>query len=275
MRVFLLLLVTMLVTAGCDKEPKEILIASNPGQAVVKIDQAEIGVTPIKVKVAKEIAIDVVKLGYKPYTATISPSDDPNHIVTLEKKGLAQQNTALLNYPPSESQIPKVIANQTYQIAQTVTPEGSSGQQFEQPVEILIASEPCNAKVLLNQVDRGTTPLLLNIAKNSVIEVRKTGYQSYVNQLSSADAPNLIVRLEKNQSVAKPKSSISGLNITKLKHMYWQGKINKLDYSARLRELEHRMESDLINLKMRYKRGGINKYDYERRAKQIKYRYKG
>jgi hypothetical protein len=57
--------------------------------------------------------------------------------------------------------------------------------------------------------------------------------------------------------------------------MYKQGRINKLDYSAKIRNLNHRMETDLLDLKMLYKRGGINKYDYKLRAKQIKYRYTG
>ena len=81
MRVFLLLLVTMLVTAGCDKEPKEILIASNPGQAVVKIDQAEIGVTPIKVKVAKEIAIDTRFMDHTLFLLKNRSGKQPTRIV--------------------------------------------------------------------------------------------------------------------------------------------------------------------------------------------------
>ena len=293
MKFYILLLVTALITLGCDTQPKEILIASKPSQALVKLDQAELGVTPLKIKIINDTEIVVSKPGYKPYTAILSPSEDPNQIITLEQQGLSQINPLMVS-PPTEAQITSVDDTGQFQANQLTEPENSFDQvnqtlvqnpQFGQPKEILIASKPSEATVRLNQVNMGITPLKVTVQKDSAIEVSKSGYQSYVNILSSADEPNLIVTLEKNQSAAKsarPRHRSSNiakarprLNITQLKHMYRQGKINKLDYSAEVRKLEHQMESDLIDLKMLYKRGGINKYDYGSRVREIKYRYQG
>lgn len=272
MRAFLLIVVSAFITLGCDDEPKEILIASKPGQAIVKIDQAEVGVTPVKITIIKETTIDVVKPDYKTYTTVLSPSDDPNLIVTLENESLSQ-NSNHFSSPLSEDQISQF--DQSYQVTQPSDTVGLSEQQFDRPVEIFVVSEPSDANIRINQVDKGTTPLILNIAKSSVIEVSKVGYRPYVNQLSFTDAPRLIVRLEKKQPATKPKRATSPSNISELKHLYQQGKINKLDYSDKLRELQYKMKSALIDLKMRYKRGGISKSDYQLRARQIKYYYKG
>ena len=271
MRFYILLLMTALITVGCDTQPKEILIASKPSQASVKVDQVELGMTPFTIKVQKDITIVVSKLGYKPHTATLSSSDDPNLIITLEEERISQIDPSMI-YPPTEDKITTVDGVQQFQPL-------LENPQLGQPKEILIASKPSNANVRLNQVDMGTTPLKIIVQKNSILEVSKSGFQSSSRIVSSLDESNLIVTLDKNGSIKKrrpvAKSAPPMLTIARVKQMYRQGKINKLDYSAKIRNLKHRMETELIDLKMLYKRGGINKYDYKLRAKQIKYRYTG
>ena len=149
-----------------------------------------------------------------------------------------------------------------------------------EPKEILIASKPSNANVRLNQVDMGTTPLKIIVQKNSILEVSKPGYQSDSRIVSSVDESNMIVTLEKSGSVKKKqpvaKASVKPrMTIRSVKQMYKQGRINKLEYSEKVRNLKHRMQTELVDLKMLYRRGGINKYEYKLRAKQIKYRYTG
>jgi len=290
MKFYILFLITALTTLGCDTQPKEIMIASRPSQASVKLDQAEVGMTPLTIKVQKDVTIEVSKPGYKLYTAVLSTAEDPNLVITLERDELAQVDSSLLQ-PLTEDQIPTIDNSGQFQANQLLDPNDQVNQglvqnpPLGQAKEILIASKPSEATVRLNQADIGITPLKVVVQKDAAIEVSKPGYQSYVNIISSTDEPNLIVTLEKNQSAsrparpAKPRLSIAKartrLTITELKHMYKQGRINKLDYSAQVRKLKHQLKYDLADLKMRYKRGGIDKYEYQRRAKQIKYRYEG
>lgn len=272
MKFYILLLITALITVGCDTQPKEILIASKPSQASVKIDQAEVGVTPFTIKVQKDIKIEVSKPGYKPYTAVLSASDDPNLIVTLEEQGMGLIDPSMI-YPPTEDQIITVDGVQQFQPLM-------ESPLLGEPKEILIASKPSNANVRLNQVDMGTTPLKIIVQKNSILEVSKPGYQSDSRIVSSVDESNMIVTLEKSGSVKKKqpvaKASVKPrMTIRSVKQMYKQGRINKLEYSEKVRNLKHRMQTELVDLKMLYRRGGINKYEYKLRAKQIKYRYTG
>ncbi len=271
-RFYILILMAVLITVGCDTQPKEILIASTPSQASVKVNQAEVGMTPFTIKVQKDITIVVSKVGYKPHTAVLTYSDDPNLIITLEEEEGAQVNSSMI-YPPTEDQITTIDGVQQFQ---TLIQDPQVGQ----PKEILIASKPSNANVRLNQVEMGTTPIKVIVQKNTILEVSKSGYQTASSIVSSLNEPNLIVTLEKSlssekkrpiaKSVKKPR-----LTIARVKQMYREGRINKFDYSAKVRNLKHRMETDLIDLKMLYKRGGINKYDYKLRVKQIKFRYTG
>lgn len=272
MRFYLLLFISTLITLGCDTQPKEILIASNPSQASVKVDQVELGMTPFTIKVQKDITVVVSKLGYKPHTATLSSSDDPNLIITLEEEGVSQIDPSMI-YPPTEDQIITVDGVQQFQPLM-------ESPLLGEPREILIASKPSNASVRLNQVDMGTTPLKIIVQKNAILEVSKPGYQSDSRIVSSLDETNMIVTLEKSGSVKKKRSVAKAsvkprMTIRRVKQMYKQGRINKLEYSEKVRNLKHRMQTELVDLKMLYKRGGINKYDYKLRAKQIKYRYTG
>lgn len=297
MKFYILFLITALITLGCDTQPKEIMIASKPSQASVKLDQADVGITPLTIKIQKKITIEVSKPGYKPYTTVLSTADDPNLIITLERDELAQVDSSMM-YPLTEDQIPAIKNNEQFQANQLAASNDQVNQlagpndqalvqnpPLGQAKEILIASKPSEATVRLNQAKIGLTPLKVVVQKDATIEVSKPGYQSYVNILSSTDEPNLIVTLEKSQSVARParpakprlniNKTRSRLTITELKHRYRQGRINKLDYSAQVRKLKHQLKYDLADLKMHYKRGGIDKYEYQRRAKQIKYRYEG
>jgi rare lipoprotein A (peptidoglycan hydrolase) len=272
-----------LTTIGCDTKPTEILVASKPSQASVTLDQAELGVTPVKIQIIEDTKIVISKPGYEPYATVLSPSEDPNQIFTLEKKEMSQVNS-LTTSPPTEAQLTSIENTEQFQGDQPTYLKNPIDQkaQIGEPKKILIASKPSEATVRLNQENLGVTPLEVIMVKDSALEVSKPGYQSYVNILSYADEPNLIVTLEKNQSASKttrPRPTVARkkprLNISDVKQMYRQGRINKLKYSARVRELEYQMKSDLLDLKMLYKRGGINKYDYGRRVNEIKYRYKG
>ena len=283
MKFFFLLLVTALTSLGCDTQPTEILVASKPSQASVTLDQAELGVTPVKIQIIEDTKIVISKPGYEPYAAVLSPSEDPNQIFTLEQKEMSQVNS-LITSPSTEDQITSDNNTGQFQTNQLPDQKKSSDQKPQpgEPKQILVASKPSEATVRLNQKDLGVTPLKVIVVKDSAIEVSKPGYQSYVNILSYADEPNLIVTLEKNQSTTKatrlrPTAARTKprLTIYAVKQMYRQGRINKLNYSARVRKLEYQMKSDLLDLKMLYKRGGINKYDYGRRVNEIKYRYKG
>jgi len=205
----MLLLIAAVITIGCDTQPTEILIASKPGKALVKLDQAELGVTPITIKIIKDTKIVVSKPGYKPHTVVLSPSDDPNQVVTLEKEGLSQMSS-LMGYPPTEAQITTNEGTDPFQISPLDDPAYELDQdhqdlaqnpQFGQSKEILIASKPSEASVRINQIDMGKTPLKVLIKKDSAIEVSKSGYRSYVRILTPTDEPNLIVTLEKNQSL--------------------------------------------------------------------------
>jgi hypothetical protein len=273
-RFYILVLMAALITVGCDTQPKEILVASTPSQASVKVNQAEVGLTPFTIKVQQDITIVVSKLGYKPHTAVLSSTDDPNLIITLEEEERTQVNSSMI-YPPTEDQITTIDGAQQFQTL-------IQDPQAEQPKEILIASKPSNANVRLNQKEMGTTPIKIIVQKNTILEVSKSGYQTSSSIVSSLNEPNLIVTLEKSLSsekerpVAKAKSvKKPRLTIARVKQLYREGRINKFDYSAKIRNLKHRMDTDLIDLKMRYKRGSINKYDYKLRVKQIKFRYTG
>ncbi len=285
MKNYILLLIAAVIMIGCDTQPKEILIASKPGQALVRLDQAELGVTPLTIKIIKDTEIVVSKPGYKPQTIVLSLADDPNQVVTLEKA----QMSSLMGFPPTEAQITSNENIDNFQISALDDPiyeldqDLAKNPEFVQSKAILIASKPSEASVRINQVEMGKTPVKVLIKKDSAIEVSKPGYRSYVQILTPTDEPNLIVTLEKNQSVAKsartPRlkraKTKQRLNFTKLKQMYRQGKINKLDYKAQVRKLKHQMESELVDVKMLYKKGEINKYNYVRHVNEIKYRYKG
>ncbi|MEE9356691.1 MAG: PEGA domain-containing protein [Methylococcaceae bacterium] len=276
MKLYLLLLIAALFTLGCDSQPKEIMIASNPGQAKVKLGQAELGLTPLKVKIENDTAIEVSKPGYQPFTTVLSPTADPNLIVILVEDGVNQIN-ALKASPPGLPQTGAMKANaqppQKSQPNDTLTQGLQQNLQLGATKEVLVVSKPCDANVRLNQKDLGTTPLKVTVQKDSAIEISKPGYRSYVNILSPGDQPHLIVTL--NKEPARAKAATPRLSITRVKQLYQQGRINKLDYSAKIRQLEHQLETDLIDLKMLYKRGGINSYDYERRVREIKHRYRG
>jgi hypothetical protein len=81
------IVVVVIAVCGCVKAPREadILIASKPGDATVTLDGAELGTTPLKLKVRGETVLDVELEGYETQQVAISPGSDPNVIVELEE----------------------------------------------------------------------------------------------------------------------------------------------------------------------------------------------
>ncbi|GEM_PF-2493541 len=68
------------------------------------------------------------------------------------------------------------------------------------PTEILIASKPSGAIVLMEGVEIGVTPMELKISKDSRVQVQKQGFLPYTEVLSKGGDPNLLIKLEKAQN---------------------------------------------------------------------------
>jgi hypothetical protein len=75
-----------LAVVACGGAEREILIASNPGQATVRLAGADLGLTPVTVKVAGETTFTVEKRGYVAQEVLITRRSGPNVVVELVKE---------------------------------------------------------------------------------------------------------------------------------------------------------------------------------------------
>ncbi len=165
-----------------------------------------------------------------------------------------------------------------------------SGCDSSSPADILIASKPSDAVILMDDVEIGETPMQVTVIEEMQIEIRKPGFVSYKATLSPKDAPNLLVKLtpatenpeqaaSKNASppntAAKPATQSSPVTIARLKQWYKAGRISKADYKQRVHQLKTKRDMELRALKERYRRGEINKSQYSQLVRRIEYKYEG
>jgi uncharacterized membrane protein len=140
--------------------------------------------------------------------------------------------------------------------------------------DVLIASKPSNAIILLDDVEIGLTPMKITVTKEVNVEIRKKKFISYKATLSADNAPNLLVKLEpdgKDEAI----NQNNPVTVSQLRNMYNTGKISQSDYNQRVRQVKSRMDMDLRAVKTRYSRGELSKSKYNQLVKQIKHRYLG
>ena len=78
------IMIAAMVGCGGTTE-KQVLIASNPAGAVVKIGGAEVGHTPVSLTFAEETTISVEQTGYESQELQVDKSTGPNLIVELKR----------------------------------------------------------------------------------------------------------------------------------------------------------------------------------------------
>ena len=183
------------------------------------------------------------------------------------------------------------------------------------PTEILIASQPSAAIILMDGMEIGVTPMKLKMSKDTQIQIRKNGYLPYTEIMSVGGNPNLLARLEKApnsglglvtedtlsgetgpsnglapepttkpqpvdnvkpaRTYKKPRKKSKPLTVARLKQMYRSGAISKQAYKQNIRRLQSELDRTLRQLKARYRRGDFDKSEYARRVRQAKHRYTG
>jgi len=140
--------------------------------------------------------------------------------------------------------------------------------------DVLVASKPSDAIILLDDVEIGLTPMKITVTKKVSIEIRKDKFTSYQATLSAESAPNLLVALEPVEKVEDITQDDS-VTIAQLKYMYNTGKISKTNFDTRVRQVRSRMDMDLRAAKARYIQGELSKSKYNQLVKQIKHKYLG
>ena len=81
--------VSVAVTAPQEAADKEVLIASQPSQAKVLLQGAEVGATPMKMLIRGDTNVVLEKEGYVRQALMLTQKSDPNVVVTLVPSGAA------------------------------------------------------------------------------------------------------------------------------------------------------------------------------------------
>ena len=93
--VAILVGIVIAATAGCGgTTEKQVLIASNPAGAVVKIAGTEVGRTPVSLTFAEETTISVEQNGYESQEIQVDKSTGPNLIVELVRIEIPESKKA-------------------------------------------------------------------------------------------------------------------------------------------------------------------------------------
>ena len=149
------------------------------------------------------------------------------------------------------------------------------------PADILIASRPSGAMVVMEGVEIGITPMQLKISKNSRIQVQMQGYMPYTEILSKGSEPNLLVKLERlpNSGLelvpevdqAIENSSTPDTNIV-LPPVAKPEPVKKVDpkraNSKRVSRTKKRLT--IAQVKQNYRVGAISKYTYKQEIYRLK-----
>ncbi len=85
MRLRLTIIIGLFCLIGCSPEQTSVLISSTPVGAVVVLDGAEIGATPMTVQINKPMELTIRHAGYLEQQLRLTPKSDPNQIVHLEE----------------------------------------------------------------------------------------------------------------------------------------------------------------------------------------------
>ena len=149
-----------------------------------------------------------------------------------------------------------------------------------EPVEILVASNPVGATLLMAGTEIGTTPMSVSVRKTTPVNLRLKGYESSQVFLDPKGELIMTVALEPaakapTPQVAAPPKSTGPRTIASAKQLYREGKLDKVEYKQQVTRLKYAMKSELDTLKTRYRKGELDKLEYQKKARAIKYRYGG
>ncbi|MCF7849066.1 MAG: PEGA domain-containing protein [Kiritimatiellales bacterium] len=212
------------VRVELQREPT-VMLSSKPGGAMVSQSGKFLGETPLAVEAAGTVALDIRKAGYNAKKITLGPKSAAQTTVVLDREpsviiyskpanAVVSLNGRVVGKTPfsylaTEQATFEVKADKFYPAKVTVSSKSPSRvDAVLKPMPyVTIDSAPTGANLFrLGGVEQvGTTPVSILIATDTMLELRKPGYEVKTFALSSASEKNVKVTLVKN-AVSKVKS---------------------------------------------------------------------
>jgi len=205
------------IRAELQRKPT-VTLSSKPSKAMVSQSGQFLGETPIKVDAEGTVYLEISKAGYNVKKITLGPQSAAQSTVVLEREpsviiyskpenAIVSLNGRVIGETPfsyltAEQTTFSVKADQYYPKTITVSPSSPSRiDAVLKPMPFVkIDSAPTGAKLYrLGGVEQvGTTPMSVLIANDTMLELRKQGYEVKTFALSPASKKNVKVTLEKS-----------------------------------------------------------------------------
>lgn len=149
-----------------------------------------------------------------------------------------------------------------------------------EPVDIVVASNPAGAKLLMAGTEIGTTPMSVSVRKTTPVNLQLKGYEPRQVFLDPKGELIMTVALTPEKEaptpqVAAPPKSAKQMTLASAKQLYREGKLDKVEYKQRVTKIKYAMKTDLETLKTSYRKGELDKLEYQKKARAIKYKYGG
>ena len=173
---------------------------------------------------------------------------------------------------------------------QACNSESVATKQHADPVNIMVASSPAGATVLMQDAKIGKTPMTISVRQTTPVKLQLEGYEPQQLFVDPQGQMNLIVTLTpKPKPAVEPSTSTSSAKpttaqastsqthytFTSLKKLYRAGELDKIEYNQQVTRLKHAQKAELNDLKAKYRRGELDKLDYEQQVRKIKFKYNG
>jgi hypothetical protein len=152
------------------------------------------------------------------------------------------------------------------------------GEKEEGPAEhqVLIASNPGEARVMMDGAELGTTPLELTVTEGAVVSVEKEGFEPEELVFGADVGPNVVVQL---MAIPTPTSvPYTGPRYTTMRQIkiaYREGDISRVQYDEYKRQINQRRAVELEQAKADLRAGRLTEGKYKKKVRAIKAKYEG
>ncbi|MDD5308389.1 MAG: PEGA domain-containing protein [Deltaproteobacteria bacterium] len=170
--------------------------------------------------------------------------------------------------------------------------------------QVVVASKPEGASVLLQGAKVGVTPVTLQVKEDTNLVLELDGFVRQALLVTPDGRPNHVVQLipapalqccpcqgDANEGKAEPRKSASAAalepprpkaaggggirTMREAKEAYRAGRVDRYEYGRVTDGIREKLRAEIDELKRAYRAGEMSKADYERKARAVKLKYEG